>query len=75
VARNAPFAGAYIAQTYGRPARGRHAVQIELDRALYMDEAAVRPSADFDAFAGLMARVIARLAALGAGDAQRLAAE
>src|SRR6056297_359509 len=36
VTRNTPFAGAYITQAYGRPARGRHAVQIEIDRALYM---------------------------------------
>ena len=38
VARNAPFAGGYITQTYGRPAKGFHALQIEIDRALYMDE-------------------------------------
>ena len=38
VARNAPFAGGYITQTYGRPAQGVQALQIEIDRALYMDE-------------------------------------
>ena len=42
VARNAPFAGGYITQTYGRPQQGIHALQIEIDRALYMDEAAGR---------------------------------
>jgi N-formylglutamate amidohydrolase len=69
VARNAPFAGAYVAQTYGRPSRGRHVVQVEIDRALYMDERGVRRSADFDRFAALMARVTGRLAAFGAGGA------
>jgi len=39
VARNMPFAGAFITQHYGRPSRRQHAVQVEIDRALYMDEA------------------------------------
>ncbi|MGI3166762.1 N-formylglutamate amidohydrolase [Pseudooceanicola sp. 200-1SW] len=74
VIRNAPFAGAYVAQHYGRPARGRHAVQIEIDRALYMDEAQIEPRADFDAFATLMHGIIAELTELGRND-QPLAAE
>ena len=41
MARNAPFAGGYITQTYGRPGQGVHALQIEIDRALYMDEARI----------------------------------
>jgi N-formylglutamate deformylase len=41
VARNVPFAGAYIVQTYGRPSINQHAVQVEIDRSLYMDEDAV----------------------------------
>jgi len=38
VARNAPFAGGHTTQTYGRPAAGLHALQIEINRALYVDE-------------------------------------
>jgi N-formylglutamate amidohydrolase len=38
VARNAPFAGGHITQTYGRPAAHVHALQIELNRGLYLDE-------------------------------------
>ncbi|PZO48442.1 MAG: N-formylglutamate amidohydrolase [Alphaproteobacteria bacterium] len=38
VARNAPFAGGHTTQTYGRPALGTHALQIEINRALYVDE-------------------------------------
>jgi N-formylglutamate amidohydrolase len=39
VRRNKPYAGGYITEHYGLPAAGRHAVQIEVNRALYMDEA------------------------------------
>lgn len=38
VARNAPFAGGHTTQTYGRPAARAHALQIEINRALYLDE-------------------------------------
>jgi N-formylglutamate amidohydrolase len=38
VARNAPFAGGHTTQTYGRPAQRVHALQIEINRALYVDE-------------------------------------
>ncbi len=61
VSRNSPFAGAYITQRYGRPSQGMHAVQVEIDRALYMDERAVRPSAEFDAVQKLMEQVLARV--------------
>ena len=38
VALNAPYAGGFTTGHYGRPRHGRHALQIELNRALYMDE-------------------------------------
>lgn len=38
VARNAPFAGGHTTQTYGRPAQRVHALQVEINRALYVDE-------------------------------------
>ncbi|MDR0808425.1 MAG: N-formylglutamate amidohydrolase [Gemmobacter sp.] len=63
VARNTPFAGAYIAQAYGRPSARRHVVQIEIDRALYMDETRIDRHADFDAFQHLMTGIVAGLAA------------
>ncbi|WP_317673909.1 N-formylglutamate amidohydrolase [Thioclava sp. A2] len=74
VARNAPFAGAYIAQTYGQPDQGVHVLQIEIDRALYMDQRTIRPLPEFDAFAQRIAAVIAGLADIGRKPA-RLAAE
>lgn len=73
VGRNAPFAGAYVAQAYGRPSRGVHVVQVEIDRALYMDEVRVEPLAGFAEFRALIAGVVAELVG-GAGEA-RLAAE
>ncbi|MBK1634335.1 N-formylglutamate amidohydrolase, partial [Rhodovulum adriaticum] len=65
VGRNTPFAGAYIAQRYGRPLQGCHAVQVEIDRSLYMDEAAIRPNAGFADFRRLMGGVVADIARIG----------
>jgi N-formylglutamate amidohydrolase len=64
VARNAPFAGGYITQTYGRPQQGVHALQIEIDRSLYMDESRVERGPEFDQVAAALARVVADLARL-----------
>ena len=38
VGRNKPYAGGFITEHYGNPATGMHAIQIELNRAIYMDE-------------------------------------
>jgi N-formylglutamate amidohydrolase len=38
VGRNKPYAGGFITEHYGNPASGLHAVQLELNRAVYMDE-------------------------------------
>jgi N-formylglutamate deformylase len=65
VIRNAPFAGAYTAQHYGRPSRRQHVVQVEIDRALYMDERTIRPHAGFEAFRAVLGGVIAEIAAIG----------
>ncbi|SDE71511.1 N-formylglutamate amidohydrolase [Limimaricola pyoseonensis] len=75
VARNTPFAGAYIAQSYGRPSRRQHAVQVEIDRSLYMDEARVVPHSGFEAFRDRLAAVIADLAEIGRPALRPLAAE
>ncbi|WP_386679184.1 N-formylglutamate amidohydrolase [Loktanella sp. R86503] len=73
--RNAPFAGAYVAQHYGKPARRQHAIQIEIDRALYMNEQTLQKRDDFDDLRRLLDGVIARIAAAGAADDHALAAE
>ena len=76
VARNAPFAGAYITQTYGRPSMGMHAVQVEIDRSLYMDEKRIEKRPDFEAFKALMGEVVAAIVAgLPEAQAAPMAAE
>lgn len=64
-ARNMPFAGAFMAQHYGRPQAGRHVVQIELDRSLYMDEASITPNYRFTEMQKRLRTVIARIADIG----------
>ena len=58
VARNAPYAGGYTTRTYGRPAMGLHALQIEINRALYLDEHRVERNDGFDRVRRDMARLI-----------------
>ena len=65
VARNSPFAGAYIAQHYGRPLSRKHVVQIEIDRSLYLDEAKVEPNASFATISIRLNRVVAEIAQIG----------
>ncbi|MEM9579674.1 MAG: N-formylglutamate amidohydrolase [Pseudomonadota bacterium] len=65
VARNTPFAGAYVTQTYGRPSRNQHAIQIELDRSLYMAERKLAKSARFGRVRSALSGVIADIADLG----------
>lgn len=62
-ARNRPYAGGFITEHYGRPARNLHALQIEVNRGLYMDEKTFRKSAGFDALADDLARFSADLMA------------
>jgi N-formylglutamate deformylase len=49
VAVNFPMKGAELTCRYADPANGRHALQIEINRRLYMDEAAIEKIANFDA--------------------------
>lgn len=51
VTRNKPYAGGFITEHHGAPTLGRHALQIEVNRAIYMDERALVPSARFGAVA------------------------
>lgn len=63
VARNSPYAGGHTTERHGRPALGQHAVQLEFDRALYMDQATLRPHGGIEALAGTIATVLAALLA------------
>jgi N-formylglutamate amidohydrolase len=61
VALNAPYAGGFTTGHYGRPRQGRHALQIEINRAIYMDERNYRRRAGFARLSEEMAGLIARL--------------
>jgi N-formylglutamate deformylase len=65
VARNAPFAGGYITQTYGRPQAGVQALQIEIDRSLYMNEARLERRPDFEDVRARVTRALEGLVTLG----------
>ena len=61
---NDPFAGGHVVDRHGRPSHGVNALQIEIDRRLYLNEAMREPGPGFDS----VARLIAGLAA-GLGEA------
>ena len=61
VTRNSPFAGAYIAQAYGRPSAGKHVVQIEISRGLYMDETRIAPLPQFESIEQRIVRALAQI--------------
>jgi N-formylglutamate amidohydrolase len=63
VARNAPFAGGHTTQTYGRPGERAHALQIEINRALYVDERTLQPTGGFARVRADMGRLAETLAA------------
>ena len=64
VSRNAPYAGGYTTEVYGRPIEGVHALQIEISRTLYLDEGAIRPKSGFSRLAADLEQVFEALAAL-----------
>ena len=61
VTRNAPYSGGFITRHYGRPAHGVHALQIEINRALYMDEERILRGPNLPKLAEDMGRLIAVL--------------
>ena len=67
VARNSPYAGGYTTEHYGRPGQKIHALQIEVNRALYMDEANMVVNAGFDRLRGDLERLFQSLAAMDWG--------
>ncbi|MCP8939756.1 N-formylglutamate amidohydrolase [Alsobacter sp. SYSU M60028] len=77
VTRNKPYAGGFITEHYGHPANGCHALQIEINRGLYMDERRLERTAGFDSVAADMMAVADVLAgeALSLAGGGRLAAE
>ena len=62
VSRNKPYAGGFITEHYGNPAAGLHSVQVEINRALYMDERRYERSASFARVAADITLLADRLA-------------
>ena len=58
---NDPFAGGHVIASHGRPSRGVHGLQIEIDRSCYLDPALRSPGAGFDRAAGLLERLAIEL--------------
>lgn len=58
VGRNDPFAGGFITRHYGKPATGRHTLQIEVNRRLYMDEDRIARNSNFARLAADLARFV-----------------
>ena len=63
VARNKPYAGGFITDRYGRPADGTHAVQIEINRAIYMDESNYTKHAGFTRLQNDLTELVSAFAA------------
>ena len=62
VRRNEPYSGGYITRHYGRPGQGVNALQIEVARSLYMDEARIERVAGFDTVRDDLTALIGALA-------------
>jgi N-formylglutamate amidohydrolase len=64
VGRNKPYAGGFITEHYGNPASGLHTIQLELNRAIYMDERRRERGARFEQVAADLAGLADALAAV-----------
>ena len=68
VGRNKPYAGGFITEHYGNPASGLHVVQLELNRAVYMDERRREKGPRFAQVAADFATLAEALATVSLGD-------
>ena len=68
IGRNKPYAGGFITEHYGNPASGLHAIQLELNRAIYMDERRRERGPRFAQVAADFGAVADALAAMPLGD-------
>lgn len=67
VARNQPYAGGHTTELYGRPADGVQALQIEINRALYLDEELVAQNAHFGEVCARIGEALTCLTAMTPG--------
>ncbi|MDE1915418.1 MAG: N-formylglutamate amidohydrolase [Sphingomonadales bacterium] len=62
VAHNRPYAGGYVLDRHANPRGGIHAMQLEIDRAAYLDSRLVAPGAGFAEVVGILASLVRDLA-------------
>ncbi|WP_244631198.1 N-formylglutamate amidohydrolase [Aureimonas sp. ME7] len=74
VTRNKPYAGGFITERYGRPRSGVHAIQLEINRALYADERNFLPHQAFGDFRRVLWEFVACFSAEVEAELQRPAA-
>jgi N-formylglutamate amidohydrolase len=72
---NDPFAGGHVIERHARPARGVHALQLEIDRGLYLDSALAEPGPGFDRIAGFIEALAQGLGTALIGGRYEIAAE
>jgi N-formylglutamate amidohydrolase len=66
-----PYRGGWTTSSYGAPKRGQHAVQIELNRALYVDERTSEiKKSDFEQLQRVLDELVSKLGKLLTGSAQ-----
>jgi N-formylglutamate amidohydrolase len=61
VQMNRPYAGGFITEHYGRPARGIHALQLEINRGLYVNEQTLERASQFERVQNDLTRLATRL--------------
>jgi len=75
VSRNDPYAGGYSLDLHGRPTRNIHAIQIETDRSLYLDDALDQPGPGLERMQAVVAAMFDRLSSIGLANRDGIAAE
>jgi N-formylglutamate deformylase len=70
--RNKPYAGGFITEHYGRPARRLHALQIEINRALYIDETTLKKKSEFGRIVDAIQHFLENFSAEISGGAEAL---
>ena len=72
---NDPFAGGHVIERHGWPARGVHALQLEIDRRCYLDDVLREPGPGFDRTAGFIETLVVALGEALLGRQYATAAE
>ncbi len=60
---NRPYAGGFITEHYGQPSADVHALQIEINRALYLNEASLQRTRGFEGLERDLMRLVGRIIA------------